>query len=272
MRAEILLFGASMLALLNLPFVISGLGVGLIVGLTGVGGGALMTPLLVLVFGIHPAAAVGTDLLYAAATKGVGTLVHGISRSIEWRIVGLLGAGSVPATLLTSYALHHSDMMDPGMTHLLTRILTCALVVTALSLLFRGKIQRLVLQSHFSMGAEQRQGITVIFGVILGVLVTLTSIGAGSIGVSVLLILYPSLPVSRIVGTDIAHAVPLTLVAGLGHLGLGTVDTALLASLLCGSIPGVIIGSLMGPRLPEVGLRLALASVLLAVSVMLFLK
>ncbi len=259
-------------SLIQAPFVVSGLGVGLIVGMTGVGGGALMTPLLVLVFGMHPATAVGTDLLYAAITKGFGTVVHGLGRSIEWRIVGLLAGGSLPATAATTLLLHRYDIMGPESALVITKVLACALLLTAASLLFRNRIQSRVGRASGRLRSGQRDLATLVFGALLGILVTLSSVGAGSIGVSVLVLLYPALSLSRIVGTDIAHAVPLTLLAGLGHLSIGTVDAGLLASLLLGSIPGVIVGSLLSPRMPEAGLRIALATVLTAVSVLLLLK
>jgi uncharacterized membrane protein YfcA len=261
-----------LLSYLQFPFVVSGLGVGFIVGMTGVGGGALMTPLLVLVFGIHPASAVGTDLLFASATKGFGTLVHGIGGSIDWRIVGLLGCGSVPASIVTTLVLHSLDVHSAETALLITKILACALILTALSLIFRRGIQRLTAGSALRLSPQRQGAITLVFGALLGVLVTTTSIGAGAIGVTVLLMLYPQVPTHRIVGSDIAHAVPLTFVAGIGHLGIGTVDIGLLASLLAGSVPGVIAGSLVAPRMPDAALRIALAAVLIAVSVLLLLK
>jgi len=262
----------NLLSIIQIPYLVSGLGVGLVVGMTGVGGGALMTPVLVLVFGLHPASAVGTDLLYASVTKGFGTMVHGFGRSIQWSVVGLLASGSIPAAMVMTVLLHRLDVASVEVGTLITKVLACALIITAFSLVFHRSVQRVVRQSSFTLTAGQRAAATVGFGMLIGALVTMTSVGAGSIGMSVLVLLYPNVPISRIVGTDIAHAVPLTMIAGLGHLSIGTVDTALLASLLAGSIPGVIIGSLLSPRLPEVGLRYALASVLMAVSILLFLK
>ena len=249
-----------------LPYALSGFGVGFVVGLTGVGGGSLMTPLLVLLFGFHPATAVGTDLLYASVTKTCGTAVHHIGHTVEWRVVGWLGAGSLPASLLTllliSRHLHSSTVAS-----LISYILGYALLLSALSLLFRRRI--LVLAHVLSLHRRPRREATatVLLGGLLGALVSLSSVGAGAIGVTMLVLLYPHLPIARIIGTDIAHAVPLTLVAGLGHLAVGTVDLSLLASLLIGSLPGIALGSVIASRAPERALRLSLAAVLTLVGI-----
>lgn len=240
---------------------LAGLLVGLLVGLTGVGGGSLMTPLLILLFGVHPVTAVGTDLVQAAATKSVGTMVHGWSGTIEWRITGLLACGSVPATLLTTWLLsHHSG---PATSHLVSNLLGAAVIVTAFALLFRTALLRLSATWNARMTPRRASQLTILAGLILGVLVTLTSVGAGALGVVMLAFLFPSLPASRIVASDIAHAVPLTLLAGLGHWWLGTVNWAVVGSLLLGSVPGIVVGSLVATRVPEQVLRPALAVVLL---------
>ena len=251
---------------INFLYSLSGLAVGVTVGLTGVGGGSLMTPLLVLVFGIHPATAVGTDLLYAAATKSVGTAVHGRARSVDWRIVRRLATGSVPATLATFLVMLEFGMKT-SKGGLLSVLLGIVLMMTAATMLFRKQIVA-YLGAHVSTGSDRIvAGLTVATGVALGVLVTTTSVGAGAIGVTALLVLYPRLPTLRIVGSDIAHAVPLTLIAGLGHWWLGDVDAALLVSLLIGSMPGIIVGSLLAPKLPEGVLRMILAVILTLVSI-----
>jgi uncharacterized membrane protein YfcA len=245
---------------------ISGFFVGLLVGLTGVGGGSLMTPLLILLFGIHPATAVGTDLLYAAATKTVGTAVHGFNRTIDWRVVGLLAAGSVPMTVVTIAVLGDIGIHSPVARDLITLVLIVALFITAATLLFRKKI---VARYGVRLGALPARRIailTIILGGVLGVLVSITSVGAGAIGVTALVLLYPRLPTARIVGSDIAHAVPLTLVAGVGHSFLGSINLDVLVSLLVGSIPGILIGSYAAPRIPEPALRLVLAVTLLLVA------
>ena len=245
-------------------YALSGLGVGILVGLTGVGGGSLMTPLLVLAFGIHPATAVGTDLLYAAVTKSVGTAVHGWKGGVQWKIVGRLALGSVPAILLTLWLMHLSG---GGGAHGLAFALGCALIVTAAAVLFRDAIVR-ALASRASHLSEPHVAIlTVLLGAVLGALVSLTSVGAGALGMTVLLILYPRTPIAKLVGSDIAHAVPLTLIAGLGHWLIGSVDWTLLVSLLCGSIPGIIIGSLAASRAPEGVLKPILAVTLVLVGI-----
>lgn len=239
--------------------------VGMLVGLTGVGGGSLMTPLLVLLFGYHPATAVGTDLLYASVTKTVGTAVHGSRKTVEWRIVGLLAMGSVPAAILTIAVMAIAGSLDARAEGVLNTLLGAALVLTAILILFRARIlawSRPRMQGMSGAAIARR---TVILGAIIGVLVSVTSVGAGALGITALLILYPHLRVARIAGSDIAHAVPLTLIAGLGHWLIGSVDFALMYSLLIGSIPGVIIGSLIGSRSSDTLLRPVLAITLLVV-------
>jgi uncharacterized protein len=255
---------------LSLPievlYALSGLCVGFIVGLTGVGGGSLMTPLLILLFGIHPATAVGTDLLYAAATKSAGTLVHGFNRTIDWRIVFRLACGSVPAAAMTIWYLSVSGVQTGATAHLLAIILGTMLVVTALSLLFRNRLRALA-GSRSELSATPQLILTVVTGAVLGVLVSISSVGAGAIGVTVLLLLYPKLSVLRIVGSDIAHAVPLTLVAGLGHWAIGDVDWHMLVALLCGSIPGILISSRIAPMINERVIRWLLAGILAIVGI-----
>lgn len=241
-------------------YVVSGFAVGFLVGLTGVGGGSLMTPLLVLLFGIHPATAVGTDLLYAAATKTVGTAVHGASGTVDWRIVGRLALGSVPATILTLVILAHSGAQNGTTNHIITLVLGLALIATAIAILFRRIIINYFNRRGGARSTQRTARFTILLGAILGVLVSLSSVGAGAIGVTVLLVLYPSLPANRLVGSDIAHAVPLTLIAGFGHWLMGSVNFDLLASLLCGSIPGIVLGSLIATRIPDKVLRPILAS------------
>ncbi len=243
---------------------LSGFLVGLLVGQTGMGGGSLMTPILVLLFGVHPAAAVGTDLLYASTTKMVGTAVHGMHHTVDWRIVGRLACGSVPATALTLLVLSHVNLDARAANDMISLVLGVMLVLTAVGLLSR---ERLVAAFGNRMEGSPRRiaAFTVLTGVALGVLVTLSSVGAGAIGVTVLLLLYPRLPMAVIVGSDIAHAVPLTLVAGLGHWWLGSVNWALLGGLLSGSIPGIMLGSAIAVRVSPVVLRRVLAATLVVV-------
>jgi uncharacterized protein len=243
----------------------SGFVVGALVGLTGVGGGSLMTPLLVLLFGVHPATAVGTDLLFAAVTKTGGTLAHAASCTIDWRITRRLATGSVPAVAATLFLMsrlgHSVDAAGP----LITTVLGFALILTAIALVFRQKILDYFADRVGELDERQVRPLTVLLGAAVGGLVTLSSVGAGAIGVTVLLMLYPRLPAARIVGSDIAHAVPLTLVAGLGYWILGSTDWMLLGSLLIGSLPGVIIGSFVAARAPDWVLRPILATALVLV-------
>jgi uncharacterized membrane protein YfcA len=252
--------------LINPLYAVSGLFVGLLVGLTGVGGGSLMTPLLILLFGIHPSTAVGTDLLYAAVTKTVGSGVHGFNHNIDWKIVRRLATGSVPATIVTILLLGYFGTASKHETALISNVLAIALVFSAVTLALKGPILRAAMQRNPDFGVTSSLGLTILTGVVLGVLVTISSVGAGALGTTALLFLYPRLPTVKIIGSDIAHAVPLTLIAGVGHWYLGNINFHLLTSLLCGSIPGIIIGSLTTRFVPETGLRLALAAVLVLVA------
>jgi uncharacterized membrane protein YfcA len=248
----------------NPLYSLSGFVVGLLVGQTGVGGGSLMTPILVLLFGIHPATAVGTDLLYAAATKSVGTLVHGYNHTVDWQVTRRLATGSLPATILTLWFVSHFNLVTPEAGKAISFVLGIALLLTAIALIFRN---RLVALAGQRMAAPERRTavLTVVTGVVLGALVTISSVGAGAVGVTALILLYPNLPTKTIVGSDIAHAVPLTLIAGLGHWWLGSLDWPLLTSLLTGSIPGIILGSYLSNKVPDAVLRPILATVLVVV-------
>jgi uncharacterized protein len=244
---------------------IAGLVVGLLVGLTGVGGGSLMSPILILIFGVAPVTAVGTDLWFACITKTVGGVVHQRLAAPDWQIVRLLACGSLPAAALTVLYLSHLDIQQikGGFT---SHALGSVLILTAIATLFRRQLHGLARTTgSFAAGRYKRlqSPMTVLAGVILGVLVTLTSVGAGALGAAMLLSIYPiRLTARRLVGTDIIHAVPLTLVAGLGHLWIGTVDWKLLVGLLIGSIPGIILGSLLTSRVPDRLLRPVLSAVL----------
>jgi uncharacterized membrane protein YfcA len=250
----------------NYLYSLSGLLVGVLIGMTGVGGGSLMTPLLILFFGVHPETAVGTDLLYASATKTAGTGVHSVSRSVDWQIVSFLAAGSIPATILAIYGLTLLGPTSQETSALITGVLGGALFLTAASLLFRGAILRAYADRIGELGAERTRLATTATGFVLGVLVAISSVGAGALGVTALLLLYPRLPMVRIVGSDIAHAVPLTFIAGIGHWFIGSLDWLLLASLLIGSIPGIIIGSFLANRVSEAILRTLLSVILAGVA------
>ncbi|MDZ7919799.1 sulfite exporter TauE/SafE family protein [Rhodoferax sp.] len=252
----------------DLAFVLAGFFVGSIVGLTGVGGGSLMTPILIFFFGVKPYMAVGTDLLFAAFTKMGGTVKLARSRHIDWRVVINLSAGSIPAALITLYVLHTLGATSPEVQRLMTTTLGGALLMTAAATLYkalRGKSAPTAVASGQEDAAARPRhwSLPLLFGALIGTLVTLTSVGAGAIGVTVLMLLYPLLPLPRIVAADIAYAVPLTLVAGLGHASLGSVDWPMLAKLLAGSIPGIWVGSHLMFKTPERVIR-SLLSVLLA--------
>lgn len=250
----------------NWLYTVSGFGVGAVVGLTGVGGGSLMTPLLVLLFGIHPATAVGTDLLYAAMTKAGGTVAHGKKGHIDWAITGRLALGSIPAAAITIYVLSQLPKGSNTIGAIISHGLGFALMLTAVAILFGRKLQQYA-AAHENLTFRQccLNKVTIGVGAVLGVLVTISSVGAGALGVAVLFFLYPKLPTVKIVGSDVAHAVPLTLVAGLGHWMLGGVDWFLLGSLLIGSLPGIWLGSHASAKVPEHILRRILASMLVII-------
>jgi len=240
--------------------------VGILMGMTGVGGGSLMTPMLILLFGMDPALAVGTDLLHAGVTRTAGGIVHGFNRTIDWRLARRLAAGSIPLTIVTLAALRALDINSAAARELINVVLTVALVITAVTLLFR---DRFVARYSARLGqlADRKIAVlTVAAGAVLGVLVSISSVGAGAIGVTALILLYPKMPTARLVGTEIAHAVPLTLAAGIGHWLLGSVNVTVFAALIVGSVPGILIGSYAAPRIPERALRLVLAATLIAVA------
>ncbi|MCQ8115983.1 sulfite exporter TauE/SafE family protein [Methylomonas rosea] len=265
---------------MNLMYTASGFVVGMLVGVTGVGGGSLMTPLLVFLFGFKPAVAVGTDLLYASITKTAGVFVHhGKHGSVDWKIVGWLALGSLPFAGITLYVLKNLMEVGKEVTGAITFTLGVALLLTALALLVRSILLRKAAKTaaiddeHSNQENSGRfsprweKVATVFTGAVLGVLVTLSSVGAGALGTVALLFLYPRMTTLKIVGTDLAHAIPLTAVAGLGHLSLGNFDLDLLISLLLGSVPGIWIGSHLSAKIPEYFLRPVLATLLLVIGV-----
>lgn len=230
--------------------VLSGFGVGAIVGMTGVGGGSLMTPLLMAAFGLPAATAIGTDMWFAGITKSGGAWAHRHLGQVDLRVAGLLLAGSLPAAVATIAFMHDSGIGIAG-TGALTIALGLALMLTAVSVLYRQHWAAVGLRLERRLTARRRIMLTVASGVLLGVLVSLSSIGAGAIGATFLLLLHPRLQAQRIVGTDIAHAVPLTLLAGIGHATLGHVEWSLLAPLLVGSLPGICMGARLTRSMPE---------------------
>lgn len=249
-------------------YTLSGFLVGLIVGMTGVGGGSLMTPLLVLFFGVSPATAVGTDLLYASLTKTVGGWVHSKRGTVDWKVFGLMAMGSLPAAVVTITLLKYLALDEKTLRSLVTSVLSVALLATATALLLKEQIKRLARRNDgtiYELHHRYLPAATIATGVIVGALVTISSIGAGVLGTVALLFLYPRMPSAKIVGTDIVHAVPLTALAGIGHLALGTVNLVLLGSLLLGSLPGIFIGSHLSSMVPEKILRPVLAAMLLII-------
>ncbi|MFL6621640.1 MAG: sulfite exporter TauE/SafE family protein [Sulfurifustis sp.] len=243
----------------------AGLAVGFVVGLTGMGGGSLMTPILVLFFGFSPSIAVGTDLIYASVTKANGAWAHNRRGNVDWKLVGWLAVGSVPMAALTTFVLLHVELKSQHLGTLISGVLGVALILTAFAILFREPLRKL---AHRSVRDETTKSgyrilATVATGATLGVLVTVSSVGAGVLGMVVLLWLYPRIAPVKLVGVDIAHGLLLTAVAGFGHLFQGHVDFALLASLLIGSLPGVYLGSHLSGLFPDKVLRPALACVLL---------
>lgn len=251
---------------MDITYTIAGFVVGFIVGLTGVGGGSLMTPILVLVFGFKPAIAVGTDLLYAAITKSGGIFVHNRRGTIEWKIVGLLASGSIPATIISVLLLKHLDTAGINYDKVITYTLSTSLILTSLVLMFKDRLQHASQNERYeairALHRRLRKPMTILAGVLIGTLVTLSSVGAGALGAAILFFLYPRLRAASIVGTDLAHAVPITAIAGMGHVHIGTVDFLLLGSLLIGSLPGIYLGSHTGSYLPDKLLRPILASML----------
>lgn len=259
----------------DIYFIITGALVGFCVGVTGVGGGSLMTPILISFLKIEPHIAIGTDLLYAAISKFCGTLVHAKKLNIVWPIVFWLSIGSIPASLGTSWALDHFMGGAKEYKKLLTIVLGAMLVVTGTSIVFRHKIEAFFNRHQHDTAGEalnddehsavilKHKPWIVFMGVVLGVLVTLSSVGAGAFGIMALVLLFPKLPMIRIIGSDVAHAVLLTLVAGLAHMKAGNVDTHLLLMLLIGSIPAIIVGTLLSSHLPERAIRRVLGVTLI---------
>ncbi|MGZ3237716.1 MAG: sulfite exporter TauE/SafE family protein [Burkholderiaceae bacterium] len=252
----------------SLTYVISGFAVGTLVGLTGVGGGSLMTPLLTLLFGISPTVAVGTDLAFASITKGAGTFAHRFRGTVHWNVVKLLCIGALPAAILSTFALKSFGALDKEIAQVIRYSIAVSVLLTVVALLFRGRMQRWIIANP----AKQLQGVqlsaaTILAGALLGTLVTISSIGAGAIGATLLVLLYPRLSPAEIAGTDIAYAVPLTAIAAFGHWWLGSINWDLLAMLLLGSVPGITIGSLAARSVPEKVLRGLLATTLTAVAV-----
>ncbi|TCM22074.1 hypothetical protein EDF56_101754 [Novosphingobium sp. PhB165] len=257
---------------LDMMHAIAGLLVGVLVGLTGVGGGSLMTPLLVLMFGVNPQTAVGTDLLFAAVTKICGSVVHGKRETVDWTIVRRLASGSIPAAIVTVGVLAYVGKIGKSSESVILFSLAILLFATALAVASRKWLMRFARHSDELTPPGKVTFGTILLGAVIGVAVSISSVGAGAIGVTVLLLLYPRLQVSRLIGSDIAHAVPLALIAGTGHWIIGDVNLVLLGNLLIGSIPGVVLGSYLSSHAPDRVLQPLLACVLAVSSWQLMVK
>lgn len=252
---------------MTVSYIVSGFAVGILVGLTGVGGGSLMTPLLTLLFGVPPAVAVGTDLAFASVTKVAGTFAHRFRGTVHWQIVKHLSLGALPAAIVTTFALKYFGALDQEIGQIIRYSIAGSVLLTVVAIIFRGRMQAWI-TAH---PEQQLQGTrlvaaTILAGVVLGTLVTISSIGAGAIGATLLVLLYPRLSSAEIAGTDIAYAVPLTAIAALGHWWLGSINWELLGMLLLGSIPGITIGSLAARAVPDKFLRVLLATTLTGVA------
>jgi uncharacterized membrane protein YfcA len=252
---------------MSITYILSGFAVGLLVGMTGVGGGSLMTPLLTLLFGVTPSVAVGTDLAFASLTKSAGTITHRKRGNVQWDIVGRLCMGALPAALLATLALQHFGPLNAAIGQVIRYSIAVSVLLTVVAILFRTKL----LDWVNARPGRQLQGralavATVVSGAVLGVLVTVSSIGAGAIGATLLLMLYPKLSPAELAGTDIAYAVPLTAIAAFGHWWLGSINWMLLVTLLVGSVPGITLGSWAAKAVPEGFLRGLLAVTLAAVA------
>ncbi|WP_407492036.1 sulfite exporter TauE/SafE family protein [Acinetobacter baumannii] len=257
-------------------FILAGMLVGFCVGITGVGGGSLMTPILISLFRIEPHIAIGTDLLYAAISKFCGSMVHAKKLNIVWPIVLWLAVGSIPASFGTAWVLEHYLSQSTHYKAVLTMVLGFMLTLTGVSIIFRTRIEKFFNKfrnkentqtENEQLAVQNKRTYIVIMGIILGVFVTLSSVGAGAFGIMALVIMFPNLPMIRIIGSDVVHAVLLTLVAGLGHMSAGNVDFVLLMWLLVGSIPAIIIGTLISSRMPERLIRKILGITLFALGV-----
>lgn len=249
-------------------FIVSGALVGLLVGMTGVGGGSLMTPLLTIIFGVAPTTAVGTDLAFAAITKSFGTAAHRLHGNIRWDIVRLLCVGSLTTAVISILTLKYVGPVSKNFNHLISISIGISVLLTAGSLLYRAKILKWVQNNpNFLPSGNKLRLATVAVGAVIGVLVTVSSIGAGAIGATLILVLYPHLKPAQVAGTDIAYAVPLTALAGAGHWWLGNVHFDLLFGLLLGSVPAIWLGAKLSSALSERTTRTTLAATLFLVGI-----
>ncbi|OBV40618.1 sulfite exporter TauE/SafE family protein [Janthinobacterium psychrotolerans] len=253
---------------MTLSYIVSGFAVGLLVGMTGVGGGSLMTPLLTLLFGVSPSVAVGTDLAFASITKSAGTLTHRLRGTIRWDIVKRLCIGALPAAVVSTLALKSFGTVSPEIGQIIRYSIAGSVLLTVVALIFKGRMLNWInAHPEKQLQGNKLAAATIISGAVLGVLVTVSSIGAGAIGATLLVMLYPRMSSAEVAGTDIAYAVPLTAIAALGHWWLGSIHWELLISLLIGSLPGITLGSWVARSVPEKFLRVLLAMTLTTVAV-----
>ncbi|MGK5027883.1 sulfite exporter TauE/SafE family protein [Janthinobacterium sp. RB2R34] len=253
---------------MTLSYIVSGFAVGLLVGMTGVGGGSLMTPLLTLLFGVSPSVAVGTDLAFASITKSAGTLTHRLRGTVRWDIVKRLCIGALPAAVVSTLALKSFGTVSPEIGQIIRYSIAGSVLLTVVALIFKGRMLDWInAHPEKQLQGSKLAAATVISGAVLGVLVTVSSIGAGAIGATLLVMLYPSMSSAEVAGTDIAYAVPLTAIAALGHWWLGSIHWELLISLLIGSLPGITLGSWVARSVPEKFLRVLLAMTLTTVAI-----
>lgn len=250
-------------------YTLAGALTGFLVGLTGVGGGSLMTPILLLVLGVAPTTAVATDLWFASITKIVGAAIHQRAGKVDWQVVRRLWTGSLPVALLVVILISMGDHLSK--VSWLAKAVGVVVLITALGMFFSpmlfklAKGQRLEKPEKFK---AWQPVLTVLAGAILGLAVALTSVGAGAIGSVMLLFLYPlRMTPHRLVATDLVHAIPLAMVAGIGYLFAGKVNVSMLGNMLLGSIPAIAIGSLLAGKIPARGVQLALATVLVLVGI-----
>ena len=253
---------------MDIMLVVAGALTGFLVGLVGVGGGALMTPILLLVFGVAPMSAVGTDLWFAAITKMFATKVHHGHGLIDWQVARRLWAGSLSAAAATIIWMK-CHPINSGSVSFLKSAIAIAVIITAISMLLQkplhalGRRFRVTDAQHF---LAIQAPLTILAGAVLGGLVSLTSVGAGTLGAVFLAYLYPlRMTAPRLVATDIVHAIPLAIFAGFGHLLIGNVDFRLLGNLLLGSVPAVLLGATLSSRLPHNVLKSLLAIVLVVI-------
>ena len=253
---------------MTLSYIVSGFAVGLLVGMTGVGGGSLMTPLLTLLFGVPPSVAVGTDLAFASITKSAGTLTHRLRGTIRWDIVKRLCIGALPAAVVATLALKSFGTLSPEIGQIIRYSIAGSVLLTVVALVFKGRMLTWInAHPEKQLQGNKLAAATIISGAVLGTLVTISSIGAGAIGATLLVMLYPRMTSAEVAGTDIAYAVPLTAIAALGHWWLGSIHWELLASLLVGSLPGITLGSWVARSVPEKFLRVLLAMTLTGVAI-----